>query len=289
MFLNGSEQTHIGIKRKILELENQFNVDEWIVNDINVWPYIRIKLFFLLITNLNPDSEKQKGHHTFNKEVPTTKKAHKVQKGLRSIGSFIKNEIFFLKLKTKKIVFFGSHIHRVKHENNYFNRFFDSMVDFHNLEEDVYMIEHQKVYDINYNQKAVIKLEQKLHDYKVTEKIKSKLRSRKITQDLEGYEEFLSLVNKEVENSNTLHISFRDLVNWSVKIKSLASFFTRMFKKIKPDKVLFPGYYAWDNLYAAVLAANNLKIKTVDFQHGPQTNVHMVLQHGLKFLIMDII
>jgi hypothetical protein len=35
--------THQGIKKKIIAFERQFEVDSWVVNGIDVWPYIRIK------------------------------------------------------------------------------------------------------------------------------------------------------------------------------------------------------------------------------------------------------
>jgi hypothetical protein len=44
-----------------------------------------------------------------------------------------------------------------------------------------------------------------------------------------------------------------------------------------------------DNLYAAVLAANQLGIRTIDFQHGPQTNVHMVFTAWNKIPSLDTI
>jgi len=69
---------------------------------------------------------------------------------------------FFLKLKNKKIVFFGAHYHRILHKGEFFNRFYDSMIDSHNLKEDVYMIEYRKVYDKNYNNKAIVNLDKYL-------------------------------------------------------------------------------------------------------------------------------
>ncbi|SFD02705.1 hypothetical protein SAMN04487987_10330 [Algibacter pectinivorans] len=42
------------------------------------------------------------------------------------------------------------------------------------------------------------------------------------------------------------------------------------------------GYYGYDDLYAALITANLLKINTIDFQHGPQTNVHMAFSNWSK-------
>lgn len=270
------EPTHYVVKNKILELETQFDVDKWIVNGIYVWPYIRIKLFFLLLTNSNSETQNTNASSESKDRIKKTDVLNKFRIIAGIAESFIKNELFFLQLKKKKIVFFGSHIHRVIHQGVHFSRFFDSMIASHNLENDVYMIEHQKVYHSNYNPKAIIRLERKLHYYNVVNKIKSKFIKFQIQKTLPGYEAFLQLLAKEVENAASLNISESDLIYWTKKIQNTTAFYNRFLKKVKPSKVIFPGYYAWDNLYAAVLAANNLKIKTIDFQHGPQTNVRMV-------------
>lgn len=274
MFLRG-EDTHSDIKQKILRLETNFNVDQWVINGIHIWPYIRIKLYFLLLNNSVVE-----GEIDFIKKSSIKNKGFSVFKKLQIfpdiVLSFFRTELFFFRLKQRKIVFFGSHIHRVKHKEYYFNRFFDSMVDFHTLQNDVYMVEHQKVYDVNFNQEAIVPLTKMLTSYKLVHKIKNQFKKKTNTRSMEGYEDFLMYLKKEVPNAISLRINQDNIVEWTNKILILECFFKRMFVKIRPDKVIFPGYYAWDNLYAAVLTANNLGIKTIDFQHGPQTNVHMV-------------
>jgi hypothetical protein len=274
--------THQGIKKKIIAFERQFEVDTWVVNGIDVWPYIRIKIYFLLLTNCTEKSNETIFQANIRKNInkPKIKNIFQLLGGV--VFSFIKTKYFFLRLRRKKIIFFGSHIHRVKHENEYFNRFFDSMVSHHNLQKDVYMVEHQKVYQLNYNNQAIIPLEAVLLDYKLVDKLKSKLRKQKNSYTLSNYENFLSVLENDVVNAKSLNISTNDLLAWSLKIKKLAIFYKRLYLKVKPLKAIFPGYYAWDNLYAAVYAANKLKIKTVDFQHGTQSNVHMVFSSWTK-------
>jgi hypothetical protein len=276
MFLK--EQTHLGIKQKLIELETQFKVDEWKVNDIYVWPYIRIKLYFLLLTNSNSNSEIEETNVEFGiiERSNSSIFFSKIKILHRLVLSFIKTESFFFLLKKKKIIFFGSHIHRVKHGEEHFSRFFDSMVAFHNLEKDVYMVEHQKLYISNYNPSAIIKLEPKIQDYMLLEKLKTMFTNHKTEIFLDGFEDFLLVLNKDIINAKSLRITERDLVFWIQKIQNIASFFYRMLFRVRPNKIILPGYYGRDNLYAAVLAANQLGIRTIDFQHGPQTNIHMV-------------
>ena len=274
--------THLLIKQKILFIEQSFDVDKWELNGIHVWPYIRIKLYFLLLTNLNDEDKikcQEQSSIVKGKSFFILKKLNLV---LGLLFSFFKSEFFFFRLKPKKIIFFGSHIHRVKHKDYYFNRFFDSMVDTHNLQDYVYTVEHQKVYDVNFNQKNIIPLTQRLKDFTIVQKLKNRLKEKNLDVYLEGYTIFLEFLSNEIPNAQSLSISESDMIRWTNKIKLLDVFYTRMFSKVQPEKIIFPGYYAWDNLYAAVLTANKLKIKTIDFQHGPQTNVHMVFSSWTK-------
>lgn len=43
-------------------------------------------------------------------------------------------------------------------------------------------------------------------------------------------------------------------------------------KKIKPEKIVFLGYYGLDDLTAAIVSANEYNINSVDLQHGSQIN-----------------
>lgn len=45
---------------------------------------------------------------------------------------------------------------------------------------------------------------------------------------------------------------------------------------------MFLGYYGFDDLYSALITASKLKIKTIDFQHGPQTNVDLAFSNWNK-------
>lgn len=275
------DNAHKIIKWKIIELETQFDVDKWVVNGIFIWSYVRIKLYFLLLKNydLEINYDKKDSHHiekTNNKWILNLKTLFNI------IVAFFRTELFFLGLKRKKIVFFGAHFHRVKHESYYFNRFFDSMVSYHQLENEVYMMEYKKVYQHNYNQKAIIPLESLLKDFKLSVKFKNKFKKQKKDYSLLNYDSFLSVLENEIENFETLNIATNDLVKWSIKIQDLSTFFKRFFLMVKPDKVIFLGYYGLDDLYAAIYAANVLQIKTIDFQHGTQSDVHMVFSSWTK-------
>lgn len=264
------------IKKNIITMETMFPVEQWCINEIDLWPYIRIKIYFEMLTALNPEEPIK------NKNVGKIKFHNKLNKGISAIASFFRLQLFYLKLKKKKILFFGSHIHRVFQDDKYFNRFYDSIVDLHNLKNEVYMVEYQKVYRDNFNQKAIIPLTKYLNDYKLLLKFKKNPYNNKADIQLNGYEDFMLHLNNFNIDPLRLGVSKQQLLNWANKMKGIQGFFVRFYKNVNPNKVVFLGYYGFDDLYAALITANSLKIKTIDFQHGPQTNIHMAYSNWTR-------
>ncbi|WP_303317382.1 hypothetical protein Q4Q34_01105 [Flavivirga abyssicola] len=267
------------IKNNIIAIEKQFSVDKWKIGGIDVWPYIRIILYMSFLTQSNQSL----GH---NDSIKKTKgKAlllRKIGLPFLFIKAFFSQLIFFSKLKKKKILFFGSHIHRVKQNGEYFNRFYDSIVDYYKLYNNVYMIEYQKVYENSFNKKAVINLSKELNNYKLLRKLERYKKPLNHSVSLEGYDTFLDTLKSFDLDIGSMRITKEYLVKWTAKIVSIQPFFKRFYEKTNSEKIVFLGYYGLDDLYAALITANQMNIKTVDFQHGPQTNVHMAYSHWTK-------
>lgn len=267
--------SHQRAKQTILQLEDNFPVDQWRINGIDVWPYIRIKLYYAL---LNPNTPQAPTHH--NTKVSESKNS-KLRRLIALCLSVIKLNLFFLRLKSKKILFFGAHFHRVNLDGVNFNRFYDSMVKHHGLEDDVYMVEYLKVNKNTFNKSAVIELSKLLGYYKLVRKLNLR-KKRTVKVALKDYQLFCEHLKKESLNEIQLGVSENQLVTWVRKIEMITPFFKKLLEKVKPSKVCFLGYYGYDNLYAALYSANLLKITTIDFQHGPQTNVHMAFSNWSK-------
>ena len=267
------------IKASILYIEEKYPVDLWEVNGIKVWPYIRIKLYihFLMMMNKSIDRE------TKQKKDVVEKKRNLLNLFLELIISFVKLNLFFFKLNKKKYLLFGSHIQRVKQNGLYFNRFYDALSDLYGLQEEVYMMEFQKVYTNSYNKGAIITLEKNIHYYKNIQKVVSKFKKNSDVSNLPDYKLFYEYLKKIPVRLDLLKIGEKDLLKWTNKIHFIKPFFKRFYKKVQPNTISFLGFYGYDDLYAALLTANQNGIKTVDFQHGPQTNIHMVYSSWTKF------
>ncbi|GGW78727.1 hypothetical protein LY54_00325 [Salegentibacter mishustinae] len=262
------------IKKYILELEQRYPVNQWQIQGVDVWPHIRIKLYFLL---LNLDTDKPEINNSYSAK---NKKHLAIRRLIKIPGAIMKALFglhqFYKKLKPKKILFFGSHFHRTRHEGVYFNRFFDPMIEEYQLQDEVYIIEFEKLFDKNFNQKAILPLHQYLDQYKLLNKL-NELFSQPVKENIElkDYKAFYEELSNDFPGAKNLNISIQALTRWARKINHTKGFFSRLFKKTKPEKIIFLSYYGYDDLAAALLAAHELGVKTIDFQHGPQTNVHM--------------
>lgn len=269
------------IKDKILEWEQKFPVNQWKIKEIAIWPHIRIKLYIFLL-NLGSEGSK------LDRKKSSSKRKNSTVKRLLKIPGSIINAItglyqFFKKLEPKKIIFFGSHFHRTSHNGVYFNRFFDPMIEEYHLQDEVYMIEFEKLYKKNYNQHAILPLHKFLDEYKLLQKL-NPLFSQPIKENIElkDYKAFYEDLINDFPAAKNLNISIEALTRWARKICRTKGFFSKLFQKTKPEKIIFLSYYGYDDLAAAILAAHELGIKTIDFQHGPQTNVHMAYSAWTK-------
>ncbi len=273
--------TGAGIKKYILDVEQKYSVNEWQMQGIDIWPFIRIKLYIFF---LNLNSEKNSLQIV---NQPFIENRSIIKKGFNFLQRIIRAKLmtnnFTRNLKPKKILFFGSHFHRTRQNGIFFNRFFDSMVDTHQLQDDVYMVEFEKVYENNYNQKSILPLHKYLDQYKLLKKINLSLFSQENGEiELKDYKAFFEQLINDFPAAQNLNISIEALKRWAKKVNRTKGFFTDFYKKTKPEKIIFLSYYGYDDLAAAILAAHELGIKTIDFQHGPQTNVHMAYSSWTK-------
>lgn len=267
--------------RKIItDLESKWPVEGWTVNDVHIWPYVRIRIFihFFMTGGKKVVSSIEGNNYKYGSKVLFTK----TKIPFKLFKAMVNLNFFFKGLSHKKLVFFGSHIHRSKHNGVYFNRFFDSMVDFHNLKDDVYMVEFQRVFDKNFNQKSIIPLDKILDQYKLLLKVSSRFKKSTPIVQLEGYDQFLSELDDLYPEMENLQISEKELIQWTNKINKVKGFFKKMFRLVKPSKIIMASYYGFDDLSAAILAAHEQKIKVIDFQHGPQMGTNMAYNSWTK-------
>jgi len=273
--INTTNYSHTDIRNIIVCLEGKYPVEKWNVNGVYIWPHIRIKLFIVL---LNSDKPLVINDRATSRDVASKVKFTLSLKWLQSLWQLT---LLFFKLREKPLLFFGSHFHRVKYKEYYFNKYFDAMIETHSLQEQSYIVEFQKALNPIYNSKIVLNLNSYLPLLKKLEKLINN--NNTITRFLlEDYNEFYEELAQFNINRDQLKLDQNSLSKWTLKVNRTVKIFDYLFKKIKPQKIIFLSYYGFDDIAAAMISANTLGIKTIDMQHGPQTNVHMAYSKWTK-------
>jgi hypothetical protein len=278
------------IKQFILDIENKYPVDKWMYNDIHFWPHIRVQLYYALIHSLKKKYVKIPYDNISKKESKS-----KSDKLIQLWSSYINYNRFFKSIAPKALLFMSLDMHKVKHEGVYFNRFFDSMISANELENDSFTFEIKKSLAPCYHQSAVEEVGPYLDfHYK---KYKLLRFFNRIQNKQAHYLEGLDQLKQFLIECGLYKIADRLDENkidlWSTKIRVYADFYTHYLIKAQTKKVIAVSYYGFDSMWSCMFAANQLGIPTVDFQHGPQTEVHMAYASWTKvpengFSIMPI-
>ena len=264
-------KNHQDIKDYILQIEARFPVDRWQANGIDLWPQIRIKIYYQLIQLLGESISST----TKTSSASVTPKFAKIK---NFINNFTYYSNFQFKLSKKKLLFLGLQSHKILNDGVWFNRFFDSMIDHHNISKDVYTFELNKIFKPSYNQQNTFDVNLLLKYHTNMIKLKQKFLPSTTTNfdsNFDQLSEFNHSLKQEEWYSDYLDFSESSLKAWSRKIQLWESFFLKVYNKVNPHAIIFLSYYGFDAMAAAMSSANKLNIKTVDLQHGPQTNIHM--------------
>lgn len=261
-------QNRVDIQKFILQIEQDFPVNNWKINEVHLWPILRIRLFFYLIDKIENKTPSKEKVVKLNKSNSFLKKV----KNRIKMYTFVVYYFFWkLQLPKKKNIFVGSDSHRVNYRNSRFNRYFDVIIEKEKSATESMYFEYASDLENQYNKSLIYKYSKALKGFlyfKNSVKINNK--------SFQGYSNFLLFLNNNplfaqfVENNNEL-----TLTNWYKNrfgIKIL--FFHNVLQKIAPKRIAILCYYSED-IYALLAAANKIGIETIEMQHGPQTDIHL--------------
>ncbi|WP_405369564.1 hypothetical protein [Nonlabens sp. Asnod2-A12] len=268
------------IKDLILELEKTFPVNEWEINGIHVWPKIRFKLYIRLCQHILKPGQK-----TSTKPFQKTVNENYSTKGIQWWKDFKELVLLNKQIRNNKLIFFGHSMHRIINNSLYFNRFFDSMIAHHNLQSNSITFDFDKLLLPVYNRKKTIDLTAAVRHYRRVQVLKNKIfkyRFEKSTPSLSLYNDFFEFCKNQAWFTKEMGLDLKSITNWTRKVSSDIPFYKKCFIKAKAQKIIFVSYYGFDSTAAAMVAANYLGIETVEFQHGPQSNLHMAYSFWTK-------
>lgn len=258
------------IRDFILGIESNFPVDQWTIDNLHIWPIVRIRLFFHLIKKTEY-TELKKRKRPINKKLLI----FSFFKGKLKFFFSIINYYFFLlfNIPKKKYLFVAKDVHRVDYRGKRFNRFFDVLIEANNIESEALYIESKKRQQNIYNSKRLLDVSKPLRGYL---NLKKPFKKPQFIFNCEGYDSFLELLKDHNAMKDFVPLfTVEKITNWYNKnFRYKIQFFDSILKKIDPKQITILCYYSED-IFALLTAANRLKIKTIEMQHGPQTDVHL--------------
>jgi len=245
------------IQAFIISLEQKYNVNQILYKGISLWPLIRIRLFFFLVFKLE-------NHSTANGKTESW--AIRIWHLLESIGLTLR-----LLLSPKRIttLYAGSHLHRVMYRGVSFNRFFDVLMDEAGNENDCLLVEyHNPGKKLNYYKHFRV-----LQLFKLYPLFFHLARLRTEEKMEANVLVFIKSMKTEIESA--FPIEFNDskfLAGLQQELKTIFVYrdiFNVFLKKWRVKETVGLCYYNTP-IFGLTIAAAELGIPSVDYQHGPQ-------------------
>lgn len=265
---------HNQIKSIILSLEENYPVDKWIVAGVHLWPNIRFKLYIHLLNNL---SVQPLNKDTVATERLIRKKSDGFKKRWSQLGEVVSYLLFYVSFRNIDYLFMGLKMHRVWYQDRWFNRFFDPIAITHETTLKYVHFEMDTLKKPVYCSKMTYALRPIINGYLILKRLDF-LTNRKSMLPLDELRQFGTFCN-HIQRQQWYHedLSIEEVswVRWAKKVQRKSEFFKKFYKKAKIKSVIIASYYGFEDSAAALHAACLLRIPSADFQHGPQTRVHM--------------
>ncbi len=250
--------------RDILQLlnriESQFPVDTWVINDIHVWPIIRLDMMFSLHFLEDKSS---------STEINTLFKIRQVMRMTRNYLWFCYSSLIDRThndhLSQVDVLFLGDTDGRTKINDKWYDRFCDPLVEYFNTYNISTLV-------LEKSQQYLIPRYRKSHYIQPQldrEMCKSAIK-KTTNHDREKLDQFNEFINYlEKENLDIPLPTKERLYQIMQVILSYETYFENILLKTKPS-LAFTVSYSNPIGLAFNLACHTLGIQTVDIQHGVQ-------------------
>jgi hypothetical protein len=260
------------IKHIINKIENNFNVDEWLINDIYVWPLIRIDNYM----RLSFKSLKSKPLNTKSLNFFTKLLFSKLIRMWQKVIDYKLNDNF----EKTDVLFLSDGISKSKINDKWYDKYFDTLkIDFEKLKIKSTRLElAHNFYTPRYSKSIFIQTE--LDNIIIINAIKNKFfRGAKVDFKLNGYDIFC---DDAFVKSNLLKIPNKvELLTRIRKLSEFKKYYIKKLNILKPKVAFLTNYYS-DEQISFILACKEFNIPTIDIQHGVQGHLHLAYGSWLK-------
>jgi len=255
----------------INEIEERFDVDEWIVDNIHIWPILRFQLGFRLDNATIKKSNIRKDQLI----KQAFKKGFKIPLGLyKNYCASLLDQKGNDNLKEKTDVVFITYptTRRFLINNNWFDVYCDPIINLLNekkIKSAVLEYSPSFEFKIPRYHKSIF-IQPALTFLLYTSALKANRISipEKTINGLTNY--FSYLRNKKLHHYVPDLLFVKNRISY---MRHLSEYFKSVFRKVRPSLVIMPNYYRLG--MAANLACRELGIVSVDIQHGVQGDMHV--------------
>ena len=244
----------------INDIERKFNVDNWIIDDLHVWPLIRIDLMFNLYYTKLP---------ALQNEVDTYYKIKNAANILKGTLKYLYSSIIDYKNNDKlskvDVLFISDTDSRVLIDKKWYNRHCRPFIDyFNNKDIKTISLEKSHRYLIPRSYKSIY-IQLRL-DYELMKSmfiVNKKIKKIK----LEDYDKFLKYLNDKKLNIPIPDINRLKII--VLAVNSYSNYFTQILNITKPA-IGFTVSYHNPVCMAFNLSCRRFGIPSIDIQHGVQ-------------------
>lgn len=242
------------------DIQHELPTNQLVVNDVHIWPIIKINLFFYAYYS---KSVKNKGQQLSAKST-STKSSNFFS---RAIG-FLKRsyEYFYLFILPKRHIKYltsGSWAHRINEKGIWLNRYFVNLKGKRiHIEYGAFENDHIELPNKSFTLYDLFIFHNRFFSKK-TDAV-----SVKMEDDL-LFKQIIDLYNAKTG----LRVAYATYNKYLSRIIEWSNFWFKLLKKIKPEEVRVLCYYD-ATMFGLCIAGNKLSIPVIDMQHGSYGYLH---------------
>jgi hypothetical protein len=256
--------THKEVVDILGALEEKYPVEQWTIDDIHVWPIIKMDIFYHWFNIDSPDKDN-------NYKPPAGPSANKLMKLPASVLGLL--GLLLKSPRKAAMLFAGANSHRVEFEGGFINRYFQPMAEY--LEKDL----GKKSVMIDYYPKDPTKHYKAdgdllfFHKYAYAALMLHRRRTGKQMVQMQGFQDAYKNAQEKLPFLPGVQQYLKQLSAKVGQLQAYATVFNILLDKYKPEFVLNLCYYS-PAMRALTYAANKKGIPVADMQHGGQGDLH---------------
>ena len=273
----------------MLEVEQIFPVDEWALDKVHIWPLIRVQLAFRIDDSLNNRGRAFGNRYKTNS---ARLKAYSIYRKVISRVSKTKQNIFsrYYVWRTKidkrtnfnkaRVLILNFSHYRIFFNHKWYSKFTDPLVDYFKSQQIPCLtleFTDSVAYQTNrYNEDSIVNY---IHFLKVN--LPQLKNESELNISLKKYDDFLNFAESRLDEDNIKYLQVDSIIQQTKYLLALKENFKQLLLNSQAKLVFLVNYYEIKGM-ALCAACDELKIPSIDLQHGIQGDIHIAYGNWSK-------